>query len=374
MKLKSGKTKSILLSSTNSALLAVEIFNKPRVSFRREAFVTLMIIAWTKLLHAYLYQKIGDKFYYKGSNKKYIRIGSERKAWDLFKSTEEVKKIDYKLFSSGVEANLDFFRGLRDKIEHRHVEDIFIDTLAFGEYQALLYNYEAILVKLFGNEFAINENLAFSLQFSKIRSSEQIQANKSLLSRDVSEIKDYIDKFRTSLSKKTFDSQDYSVKLLLIPKISNTKRTDLAVEFVNWSNLSKTDRKSYKKVAGIIKDKIIKTEAINVGKLKVKTVVLEVNKALPRFKFYTVLHTNLVDIFAVRPVKAEVLRGLKKENDTITEFCHYDEVHNDYVYKESWVQFIVRLFTDYKFNKSTIKQLNRKREKLNYKDYLASKV
>jgi hypothetical protein len=82
----------------------------------------------------------------------------------------------------------------------------------------------------------------------------------------------------------------------------------------------------------------------------------------------------LVDIFAVRPVKAEVLRGLKKENDTITEFCHYDEVHNDYVYKESWVQFIVRLFTDYKFNKSTIKQLNRKREKLNYKDYLASKV
>jgi len=63
--LRQGKTKSILESSLDSALLAVEIYNKPRTTFRSEGFITMMIIAWTRLFHAYFNVTIGDKYFYK---------------------------------------------------------------------------------------------------------------------------------------------------------------------------------------------------------------------------------------------------------------------------------------------------------------------
>ncbi|OLF34388.1 hypothetical protein BTW00_13670 [Psychrobacter sp. C 20.9] len=65
MKLRKGKTKSILDVSIDSALLGVEIYNKPRTTFRSEGFITMMIMAWTRLFHAYFNSTIGDKYYYK---------------------------------------------------------------------------------------------------------------------------------------------------------------------------------------------------------------------------------------------------------------------------------------------------------------------
>ena len=47
--LRQGKAKNILENSINSALTAVETYNRPRVQFRIENYIILMIIAWTKL-------------------------------------------------------------------------------------------------------------------------------------------------------------------------------------------------------------------------------------------------------------------------------------------------------------------------------------
>ena len=56
------------------------------------------------------------------------------------------------------------------------------------------------------------------------------------------DIKKYIDKYKSELSQEVYDSQEYSIKLLQIPKISNTNRCDLAVEFVHWDTLNADDR------------------------------------------------------------------------------------------------------------------------------------
>lgn len=45
MTLRKGKTKQLLDKSIDSTLLAVEIYNKPRTSFRTETYITLMVIA-----------------------------------------------------------------------------------------------------------------------------------------------------------------------------------------------------------------------------------------------------------------------------------------------------------------------------------------
>tara|TARA_R110000868_G_scaffold200673_1_gene448212 strand:+ start:3841 stop:3999 length:159 start_codon:yes stop_codon:yes gene_type:complete len=47
MILRKGITKLILESSIDSALLAVEIYNKPRIPFRVEEFITQMIMLQT---------------------------------------------------------------------------------------------------------------------------------------------------------------------------------------------------------------------------------------------------------------------------------------------------------------------------------------
>ena len=82
MKLRRGKTRSILNSSIDSALLAVEIYNKPRTTFRSEGFITMMIIAWTRLFHAYFNTSIGDRYYYKKKSNRYDLVDGEKKAWE----------------------------------------------------------------------------------------------------------------------------------------------------------------------------------------------------------------------------------------------------------------------------------------------------
>ena len=67
-----------------------------------------MIMAWTKLFHAYFYHTIGDVFYYKKKNSnRYKLIDGERKAWDLKDCMVEYKRLGERLDES-VEANLFF--------------------------------------------------------------------------------------------------------------------------------------------------------------------------------------------------------------------------------------------------------------------------
>jgi hypothetical protein len=355
-----GKTKDILENSINSALLAVEIYNKPRTAFRVENYISLMIIAWTRLFHAYFNHTIGDKYYYKEKNGRYKRIDNERKAWELKTCITKYGKLD-----EAVVKNLHFFIKLRNKIEHRYLDRDEIGLMIFGECQSLLYNYENLLIKLFGEEYAINESLAFSLQFSHFRTKEQIKSSKNLLSKEIRNIKEFIKKYRESLSEDVFNSQEFSIKLIKIPKVSNSNRSDLAIEFVNWNNISDEDKENYDKVITIIKDKVVKKEVINPGKLKPSEVIQNVNVKV-RIKISMYDHQCLYTIFGIRPTS----RDDKDPFDTDTRFCHYDEVHNDYVYQDKWVEFIIQLIELKKIDKETWRKYYKEKTYISIDEYL----
>mgnify|MGYP005789383175 CR=1 FL=1 len=102
----------------------------------------------------------------------------------------------YPNLTDPVVANLRFFIGIRNKIEHRYWDSSSLDILLFGECQALLFNYESFLVTLFGEDYSINTCLAYALQFSHLRAKEQLQAQRDLLSKDMLDIKN------TSISTK----------------------------------------------------------------------------------------------------------------------------------------------------------------------------
>jgi hypothetical protein len=167
VQLRKGKTKFLFESSIQSALLAVEIYNKPRCPFRVESYITSMIMAWTKLLHAYFNHKIGDKYYYREKGA-YKMIDGEKKAWELKTGISKYKKLQ-----EPIKLNLEFFIKLRNKIEHRSIDREEIGIMIFGECQSLLYNYENEIIRLFGEEYALNESLAYALQFSTLRTTSR---------------------------------------------------------------------------------------------------------------------------------------------------------------------------------------------------------
>lgn len=333
MTLRKGKTKSTLESSIESALLAVEIYNKPRTPFRVEGFITQMIMAWTRLFHAHFNNTIGSRYYYKNANGRYQTIDGEKKSWELKTCVTKHGGIP-----SSVKSNLTFFIKLRNKIEHRHIDREEVGIMIFGECQALLYNYENTLIDFFGEEYALNESLSFSIQFSRLRKKSQLKASKKLLSKEIKELKTFIETYRNSLTDEIFNTQEYSIKLIQVPKISNTNRNDLAVEFVNWNSISDADRENYDKVTAIIKDKVVKKEAINPGKRKPSDVITKVNSEID-FTINHYDHKCLYCCFKIRPGSAN---DIDDPFDTNANYCHYDEVHDDYVYQDAWAELIIR--------------------------------
>lgn len=342
MTLRKGKTKSTLESSIEAALLAVEIYNKPRAHFRVEGFITQMIIAWTRLFHAHFNHTIGERYFYKKQNGYYQTIDGEKKSWELKTCITK-----YGILEDAIKSNLNFFIKLRNKIEHRHIDRDEIGVMIFGECQAFLYNYENVLIDFFGEDYALNESLSFSIQFSRLRKKSQIESSKKLLSKEIKELKAFIDNYRTSLTDEIFNTQEYSIKLIQVPKISNTNRNDLAVEFVNWNSISDADKENYEKLTTIIKDKVLKKEAINPGKRKPGDVLTKVNSEID-FAINHYDHRCLYCCFQIRPASAN---EIEDPFDTNTNYCHYDEVHNDYVYQDAWAELIIKGIEDGKLTR-----------------------
>lgn len=146
--------------------------------------------------------------FYKEKNGRYRLIDGERKAWEL-----KTCFTKYGQLTDPVKTNLDFFIKLRNKIEHRTIDKEEIGIMIFGECQSLLYNFENELIKLFGKDYALNESLAYSLQFSRLRTQKQKEASKQLLSSEYREITDFIHKYRDSLRPDVFSTQEFSIKL-----------------------------------------------------------------------------------------------------------------------------------------------------------------
>ena len=74
--------KQMLNKARESALLAVEVYNKPATKFKSGGYVVLMSIAWTALFHAIFFKR-KIKPIYREKNKRYKRVKGDLQYWEL---------------------------------------------------------------------------------------------------------------------------------------------------------------------------------------------------------------------------------------------------------------------------------------------------
>ena len=205
-----------LLKARDSALAAVDNYNRLGTSFRTRSFVLLMTVAWTSFFHAVFYNKKIKPWYVKSGNgkgKRYERVDGDPKHWELAECVKEY----WGSLHPPQRKNIEFFLGLRNKIEHRYYPEL--DPALYGECQAMLLNFEDLLVQEFGPDMALLDQIGVSLQFSALRPHQQEEALRRLQRSALDDVRDHIETFRAGLAPEVLDSSQFSLRVFLIPKI-----------------------------------------------------------------------------------------------------------------------------------------------------------
>jgi Protein of unknown function (DUF3644) len=309
----------ILLSKAREfALLATSIYNNPYTAFRTYGFIVNIVIAWTALFHA-IFEKKGIEYFHKGKDGHIEAIDGEQKAFEL----STCCKTYWKDANTPEKANLDFLIGLRNRIEHRSLPAL--DMLVAGECQATLSNFESLLVEEFGNQYALQTNLAIALQLTRISQQAQSDTLKQLQTENYKIIREYMETYKNDLEDEIRESQKYRISVFLIPKLGNhAKSADLCVEFINTNAATPEELENYEKVVAFIKGVEIPY------KLRPGQVVKKLEDS---HGFNMSEHTKAWKLYKARP----------KDNDKTFKGEYAGWVHGfeGYLYTEKWVKFLI---------------------------------
>lgn len=333
--------KQSLEKSRDSALLAVETYNKPAVKFRSGGYIVLMVISWTSLFHAIFFKKNIKPFYrIRGSNRFEKREG-DYCYWELGECIREYFRDDN---ANPIRKNLEFFIPIRNKIEHKSMPEI--DSDIFAECQAMLFNYDKILEKEFGSDYCIRECLSFSLQLfpSSKNLVDAIKANP-----DIRKMKDFVNSYRSSLTTEILESGQYSFKAFLLQVANHKSSEALPIQFVRYDELSEDERRNTNRIAALIK---VKERPVSGKDLLMPGKVVEIvqsNLGNPKIhrngkyldKFNADTHTRCWKKYSVRPST-----GNSEPSHTDTKYCIYDEPSGQYRYTKQWTDFLTEKMRD----------------------------
>jgi hypothetical protein len=320
------------------AVAAVEAYNRPGPRFRTAQYIVLITMAWTALFHAIFFKRRRRPWYSSrtgatGRGTRYLKVDGEPKHWEL----AECLKQYYGGNNPPERKNLDFLIGLRNKIEHRHLPDL--DASLYGECQAALLNLEEMLTSEFGQRYALADQLAVSLQFSRSVPDERARATRLLASTAAKSAREYIERFRAGLPAATLSSSKYSFSVFLVPKVVNrASAADACVEFLRVDEASPEEIERLSRLNVLIKEKHI--PIANLGLHKPSAVIAALQARLPH-KVGMHVHTKVWQHFKVRPGSSSA-----KPELTDPAFCVYDPVHEDYVYTNAWIDKLEKELTD----------------------------
>ena len=248
------KKLELITKSKEAMMSAVQIYNNPQITFKAETFISLAVISWTYLLHAY-YANIGVNYrYYKQQGKRKIY---DRTKYGAYKHWELEACLNNKNnpLDEETTSNLKFLIGIRHEIEHQMTNKI--DSSISAKLQACSINYNYYIKMLFGEEYGVDKDLSLVIQFSPIT---PLQKGNMLNNEKLTtNVKNFISEFEDNLSDANIRSQKYAYRLLFTPLSANRKgQADQVIEFIGagtegaeelnkaYTLIKETEKKKYR--------------------------------------------------------------------------------------------------------------------------------
>jgi hypothetical protein len=231
----------LLQKARDAALCAIKTYNDPLITFKTEAFIVLMVVAWTYLMHAHCRAQGVDYRYYtkKGKRKQFDRTKRGAiKYWELERCLNDAEcPLDAPTIK-----NLKFLIELRHEIEHQMSPNL--DNFLSGRYQACAMNFNHYARTLFGEKHSLNQYLSYSIQLASL---DEKQVNLATRPDMPPNIRAFIEAFDAGMPEDEFNDSRFSYRLLFTKKLANKPgQADAVIEFIDpKSDLAKEIDKQY---------------------------------------------------------------------------------------------------------------------------------
>jgi Protein of unknown function (DUF3644) len=297
-----------LVRAREAMILAVELFNTPRIAFKAGVFSMLANVAWTYLLHEY-YESKGVKIV---NNDGFSLLLSQM-----------IARQDFPL-SKGCKQNLEAIKEIRDVVEHRTIGQFDLKWLPL--FQSTCLNFEKALTELFNPRFTLGRELGFALQFAKL-------APEQIVTLQGYDLPEHIAALDASLAAKLGDgdADNLEYQFKVVYTLTNASKAKAHFQFVQPSSAEGKE----------IQNVLIKYKPVDdIWPLKPSQVVTRVAGASGR-NFTSDKHQRAWKLYNARPRSNAADPGA-----TDKRYCVYHEPYKSYTYSQAWVDFLVTEIAD----------------------------
>jgi len=325
---------AMLQASREEAMLAVNMYNDSTQPRAFEGFVVHMHLAWLYLLQAkFTRDKVDFRYRQRDHPRQFERIDGEIKCWELAKCVKE----NWPNESDATRKNIEFFIGLRNKIEHRHMHSHQNLIVAVsGKAHAFLRNFDNETVEIFG----VRHSLASTVRFPLFLGAFSHAGTESLLKLQASlpaDLQSFIAQFEADLTQEVQDDPKFEMRLKVFLEKGSKNAADLAMHFVNWDDLSEEEQGTIAAMGRdgrtIIRERV--REVVNHGLVKPGVVCANVAPRIP-FRFGQHEHCKAYLTQGIRPAGNDT-----HPERTLEQYCRYDEPNRSYLYTQAWIERIV---------------------------------
>lgn len=296
-----------LVRAREAMILAVELFNTPRILFKAGVFSMLANVAWTYLLHEY----------YESKNVEIVEDGHS------LLLAKMIARHDCPL-SKSCRQNLAALKKIRDVVEHLTIGPFDMKWLPL--FQSTCLNFEKALTDLFGSRLTLGRELGFSLQFAKL-STEQIA---TLQAYDVPEHIAALDaSLAAQLEEGDADNLEYQFKVVYT--LTSVSKSKAHFQFIQPGSEEGKE----------IQNVLIKYKPVDdIWPLKPGEVSKSVAVVSGR-KFTNDKHQRAWKMYNVRP-KTNAVDPFATDK----RYCIYHPPYKSYTYSQAWVDFLASEIAD----------------------------
>jgi len=308
------------------ALVAIDFYNRPGDRRSISDFIVHIHLAWQNLLHADRMRRKAEIFYREsGGRRKFKRNpDGSKKTWDLSQCLKQEFKDN-----DPIRANVEFFVGLRNHVEHHFQDSVLVATAA--EAHACIINFEAELVRRFGSRETLGSELKFPV-FVQSLSPSRYEEQRNLRRGLPATVSNFITEFQVGLPEDIRSDERFAYRLLLLPMKGPKTEADLALNFVRQDDLSEEELQALLGQDGsvIVAEKY--REAIHGDEMLPKAAAAAVEERIP-FKFSVNDFTAVRKAWQIGPAKSGDKEPLPKSDG----YCLYSPAFKQFVYRPKLV-------------------------------------